>query len=163
MGRSHSGRALRIDAIDAELVRLLQLDARASFRALGGAVGLSTSAAWDRIRRLEEASLLLGYRALVAPSALGPQTDQIIRLELTSISPMAVRRFEDALRGCSDILAARRLGRPATYEMRVASRAATEWIESEVLRFGLKIATLESDFVVEEIVPPRPIPVNRST
>lgn len=59
------------DEIDRRIVELLATDGRMSYTDLGKATGLSTSAAHQRVRRLEERGAILGYAAVVDPDALG--------------------------------------------------------------------------------------------
>ena len=60
-----------VDQTDLLLLEELQHNARTSFSELARRVGLSTPSVIDRIRRLEESGVLLGYRAEVNPAALG--------------------------------------------------------------------------------------------
>lgn len=60
-----------LEPLDARIVRLLAEDGRLSFTELGRRTGLSTSAAHQRVRRLEERGVIAGYSALVDPEALG--------------------------------------------------------------------------------------------
>jgi len=60
-----------LDPMDARILAVLQEDARLSMRELGRRVGLSAPAVTERVRRLEEAKVLLGYHALVSLAALG--------------------------------------------------------------------------------------------
>ncbi|HEX5512279.1 MAG TPA: AsnC family transcriptional regulator, partial [Actinomycetales bacterium] len=57
-----------LDSTDWAILRELQADARTPVRALGEAVGLSPSAVAERKRRLEEAGVVSGYRAVVDPA-----------------------------------------------------------------------------------------------
>ena len=57
-----------MDAIDREIVRTVQHDARISYRDLGRAVGLSPNAAADRLRRLLRSGVLR-ILAVVDPGA----------------------------------------------------------------------------------------------
>ena len=57
-----------MDAIDREIVRIVQHDARVSYRDLGRAVGLSPNAAADRLRRLLRSGVLR-ILAMVDPGA----------------------------------------------------------------------------------------------
>ena len=54
-----------------QIVRLLLEDGRMSFTDVGKATGLSTSAAHQRVRRLEQRGIIKGYRAVVDTDALG--------------------------------------------------------------------------------------------
>ncbi len=62
------------------LLQELQQNARISYSELGQRVGLSAPAVADRIRRMEEAGVITGYRAEVDISKLGLPVAAIIRL-----------------------------------------------------------------------------------
>ncbi|MBF4994558.1 Lrp/AsnC family transcriptional regulator [Arthrobacter gandavensis] len=61
-----------MDATDSSIVSILQREARISFAELGRRVGLSTNAAAARVRRLETAGIILGYRAVLAEEEQEP-------------------------------------------------------------------------------------------
>ena len=55
-----------MDTVDSEILGHLRRNGRISFSTLGGLVGLSTNAAAARVRKLEKAGVILGYRAVLA-------------------------------------------------------------------------------------------------
>jgi Lrp/AsnC family leucine-responsive transcriptional regulator len=73
-----------LDATGRKLLRALQENARLSYSELGRRVGLSAPAAAERVRRLEEAELIIGYHAEVDPAALGYGVMAFIRLTTTT-------------------------------------------------------------------------------
>jgi Lrp/AsnC family transcriptional regulator, leucine-responsive regulatory protein len=60
-----------MDSVDLKLLKLLQANGRATQLELSKEVGLSQPATAERIRKLEERGLILGYTALVDATALG--------------------------------------------------------------------------------------------
>jgi Lrp/AsnC family transcriptional regulator, leucine-responsive regulatory protein len=60
-----------LDERDLEIVAALQDDARATYADLGKRVGLSASSVHDRVRKLEQAGVIRGYRADIDPEAIG--------------------------------------------------------------------------------------------
>src|SRR5438034_2015026 len=68
-----------LDAVDWRILEALQKDARLSYRELGRRVALSAPAAAERVRRLEDARIITGYRADVAVDRLFPVT-AIVRI-----------------------------------------------------------------------------------
>jgi Lrp/AsnC family leucine-responsive transcriptional regulator len=60
-----------LDDAGVQILRNLQENARISFSELGRAVGLSSPAVAERVRRLEETGYIKGYRAIVAPEKIG--------------------------------------------------------------------------------------------
>lgn len=62
---------MRIDHLDMRLVEALLDDARVTNRVLAARIGLSESACLARLRNLERAGIIIGYRAVVAFERLG--------------------------------------------------------------------------------------------
>lgn len=61
----------QLDDLDSKILGELQHDARLSMRELGRRVGLSAPAVTERVRRLEDRGVILGYGARVSPAELG--------------------------------------------------------------------------------------------
>jgi Lrp/AsnC family leucine-responsive transcriptional regulator len=68
------------DATDWRLLAELQRDGRASYAELARAVSMSASAVTERVRRLEEAGVIAGYRATVHPERVGLTVMAFVRL-----------------------------------------------------------------------------------
>jgi Lrp/AsnC family leucine-responsive transcriptional regulator len=60
-----------IDAIGKKILAELQENGRIGFAELGRRVGLSTPAVMDRVRRMEDTGIIVGYRAEIDPSKVG--------------------------------------------------------------------------------------------
>jgi Lrp/AsnC family leucine-responsive transcriptional regulator len=72
------------DAVDASLLHELQRDGRQSIAELARTVHMSNSAVAERVRRLEEAGVISGYRAVVDPERLGLGILAFLRLRYPS-------------------------------------------------------------------------------
>ena len=71
---------ITVDGTDWRLLDELQKDGRASYADLARAVSMSPSAVAERVRRLEEAGVIAGYRATVDPSRVGLDVMAFVRL-----------------------------------------------------------------------------------
>ncbi|WP_203566471.1 Lrp/AsnC family transcriptional regulator [Aestuariimicrobium ganziense] len=60
-----------MESTDRQILALLSADGRMSYTDIGKATGLSTSAAQQRVRRLEQRGLITGYHASLSAEALG--------------------------------------------------------------------------------------------
>lgn len=60
-----------LDSIDWKILRELQQDSRLSFNELGRRVGLSSPAAAERVRKLEDTGVITGYGARVDRAKVG--------------------------------------------------------------------------------------------
>lgn len=60
-----------VDDLDARILRLLNSDARKSFREIAKAVGSSLSTVSNRVRKLEEEGVITGYIPVLSEARLG--------------------------------------------------------------------------------------------
>ena len=73
------------DDIDRKILNELQLDARVSFAELGRRVGLTTPAVIERVRKLEDAGIIIGYRAEIDTAKVGLPITAFIRMSITGV------------------------------------------------------------------------------
>ena len=71
-----------LDAVAWKILEALQHNARMSFAELGRKIGLSTPAVAERVRRLEEAGIIIGYHAAVDTAKVGVPIRVLVRLTI---------------------------------------------------------------------------------
>lgn len=71
-----------MDITDHKILEFLQKDGRISMKDLGKIVGLTSPAVSERVKRLEEAGVIEGYKAIVNPDALGRVIKAFIHISL---------------------------------------------------------------------------------
>jgi Lrp/AsnC family leucine-responsive transcriptional regulator len=74
-----------IDEIDWKILKELQENARITFAELGRRVGLTTPAVIERVRKLEDAKVITGYRAEIDTAKVGLPITAFIRMSITGI------------------------------------------------------------------------------
>ena len=74
-----------MDKIDRRLLTSLEENARLSFAELGEQVGLSKTPCWQRVRDLERAGVIRGYRAEIDSVQLGLQVQAFVHVTLSSV------------------------------------------------------------------------------
>jgi Lrp/AsnC family leucine-responsive transcriptional regulator len=74
-----------IDEIDRKILNELQEDARISYAELGRRVGLTTPAVIERVRKLEDAHVVTGYRAEIDTAKVGLPITAFIRMSISGI------------------------------------------------------------------------------
>jgi Lrp/AsnC family transcriptional regulator, leucine-responsive regulatory protein len=94
-----------LDTTDRRIICELGQNARIPFAELGRRVSLSSPAVAERVRRLEQAGVITGYRAEIDPRALGYQLTAIVRVkpavrQLSKIAALAadIPQVEECLR-----------------------------------------------------------------
>ncbi|HUU61813.1 MAG TPA: Lrp/AsnC family transcriptional regulator [Acidimicrobiia bacterium] len=109
---------MRLDDIDWALLDELQRDGRAGLRELGRRVGLSAPAVTARVRRLEAAGIITGYRAVVDPRALGLPVLAFVRVSGAG-GVEADAEFMATARAIPEIREVHRVTGAETYLLRV--------------------------------------------
>ena len=107
-----------VEEVDRALVDLLRRDGRMSYTDLGKAVGLSTSAVHQRVRRLGERGVIRGYSAQVAHEALGMPLTAFVAI--TPFDQSAPDDIPDRLRGIGEIEACYSVAGEANYLLPLA-------------------------------------------
>lgn len=106
-----------MEAADRQIIDLLREDGRMSYTDLGKAIGLSTSAVHQRVRRLEERGAITGYAAVVDPSAVGTPLTAFV--SVTPLDPREPDDIPDRLRDIPEIDACYSVAGDANYLLRV--------------------------------------------
>jgi len=71
-----------LDDVGWKILHQLQQDARLSFAELGRRVGLSTPAVLERVRRMEDTGIILGYHAELDAAKVGMPITAFIRISV---------------------------------------------------------------------------------
>ena len=88
----------RLDAIDWKILKELQDDGRMTNVELARRVGISAPPCLRRVRALEEAGFIKGYRALLDEKRLGYEVTVFAMVHLTSQADADLKAFEDFVR-----------------------------------------------------------------
>ena len=89
---------LRLDEIDWHILRELQVDGRITNVELARRVGISAPPCLRRVRALEEAGIIRGYRTLLDEKALGFDVTVFCFVSLSSQADADLAAFEERVR-----------------------------------------------------------------
>ena len=144
-----------LDDTDWGLLMALQQDARLSFAELGRRVGLSPPAVTERLRRMEDTGVLVGYRAMVAPKAIGLDLRVLIDLTTTPQQYPAVITF---MEDCTAIQSAHHVTGGASFRIEafVPSIMALEDLVGQLSVYGQTKTSIVLSSPVQKTVLARP-------
>ncbi|MBW8481884.1 Lrp/AsnC family transcriptional regulator [Actinomadura parmotrematis] len=144
---------VNLDATDWAILTELQRDGRVSLTELGRRVSLSTSAATERVRRLETAGVITGYHARVDLAKAGLPVTAVVRLKYPGNRHTPLH---DLLRDREEILECLRTTGEDCYVLKVAapSLAHLERTVDELLELG----STTTNLVYSEPLPYRGLP-----
>ena len=140
-----------LDDINQQLLDLLQVDGRLSYRELGDRVGLSAPAVAERVRKLEVAGVITGYRAMVDYEQLGFPIQCIIRLN----TPRMASGVDEKLQGLPEVIEANRVTGSESHVIRARVRS-TAHLE-ELLHKLWEDGDSTTSIVTSSPVPRRPM------
>jgi Lrp/AsnC family transcriptional regulator, leucine-responsive regulatory protein len=95
-----------LDEINRKLLGELQGNARLTLAELGRRVDLSPPAVADRLERLEEEGVIVGYRAEIDPKALGYALSAVIRIRP---APRELRKVADLAQETPEVVECQRI------------------------------------------------------
>lgn len=89
--------AADLDRFDRAILRVLATDGRISATELARRIGLSKSPTQARLKRLEEAGVIIGYRALLDPIRMGLSHVAFVEVRLSDTRESALQAFNRAV------------------------------------------------------------------
>lgn len=142
-----------MDRIDRKILDLLAADARLTGEQIGERVGLSPSAAHRRVKALEEAGAILGYRARLSRAARGNPSTVFVQVTLTDQRQATMLAFEAALARTEQVAEAYLMSGPSDYLVKVLVRDddSYERIHREILSALPGVQRLISQFTIRTL------------
>jgi Lrp/AsnC family leucine-responsive transcriptional regulator len=143
------------DDIDAQIVRAVSADGRATLADISHLVGLGTSAVQARLRRLETRGVITGYRALVDAEAIGKPLSAFV--EITPLDPAQPDNAPELLEHLAEIEACHSIAGDASYMLfvRVATPRALETLIRDI-RLAASVRT-RTTIVLQTFFENRPV------
>ena len=125
-----------VDAKDLDIVMALQDDARATYADVGKRVGLSASAVHDRVRKLERAGVIRGYRADVDPETVGLGITALVAV--TPFDPGQADDLPERVAGFPEVQDCYSVAGEANYILKVRTRSTSD-LEDLIRRLREKV------------------------
>ena len=112
----------RLDERDIAILSILSVEGRISKTELARRVNLSATPCWERLKRLEQAGLIRGYRAEVALERIGPHVTVFVLCELDSHKTESFDAFERSIRRYDEVTYCWALGGGYDYLLQAVTR-----------------------------------------
>jgi len=153
---------MELDRYDRQILRQLQEDGRLSNQELADRIGLSPSPCLRRVRALEEAGVIAGYRALADAKALGLSLMALIHISMDQHTPERFEGFEAAVKDIPEIMECLLItGQSADYQLKVVVRdmdAFQELLLNRITRIP-GVTGVHSSFVLRRVVDKTALPI----
>ena len=111
-----------LDKFDVAILVHLQLDARQTNAELASRVGLSAAPCWRRVRALEEAGFITGYRADINRHKIGLGVLAFVRLDADRNNGDATRQLEESIKKMPEVVSCHYISGAGTFELQVVAK-----------------------------------------
>lgn len=150
------------DRYDRQILQVLQEDGRISNQDLADRIGLSPSPCLRRVRALEEAGIIAGYRAVLDARKLGLTLIALIHISMDRHTPERFENFEAEIRAIPEIVECLLItGQDADYQLKAVVRdmdAYQELLLDRITRIP-GVTGVHSSFVLRRVVDRTALPV----
>lgn len=113
---------IELDRVDKRLLAELTSDARLSVAELARRVGLSKTPVQARLKRLEEQSVIRGYRAMLDPVKLGLDHVAFVEVKLNDTREKALKEFNDAVAEVGEVEECHMIAGAFDYLLKIRTR-----------------------------------------
>ncbi|MGA7981486.1 MAG: Lrp/AsnC family transcriptional regulator [Chromatiaceae bacterium] len=153
---------MKLDRYDRRILEILQEDGRISNQDLAERIGLSPSPCLRRVRALEEAGIITGYRALLDAQKLGFNLVALISISMDRHTPERFARFDAAIAAIPEVLECLLItGRDADYQLKVIVRdmeGYQDLLLNKITRIQ-GVSGVHSSFVLRQVIDRTNVPV----
>ena len=150
---------IELDEMDRRVLRALVADASQTAGALRRALGLSQSATWRRIRRLQDAGVIAGRRLELDREKLGLGVTVFLGVKLATKGRVGLEDFERAVRAIPEVQTVQHVLGLYDYRLRVVARDISDF--ERVLRRRVMtlpgVGNIEANVMLSEERLPGPL------
>ena len=144
---------MNLDSTDRSILEALQRDGRLSNVELASQVHLSESACLRRVKALEKAGVIQGYRASVDPASVGLPDNVFVSVGLARQEQADLDAFEAAVRRVPEVMECYLMTGDYDYLLRVVAAGAADYerIHRQHLTRLPSVARVRSSFALRVV------------
>jgi Lrp/AsnC family leucine-responsive transcriptional regulator len=152
---------MKLDDIDRTLLGLLQQDSKQTTKLLAQKCGLSATAVYERVRRLENIGIIKGYVALVDNNTVSKGLRVFCQVALNQHVKPNVLQFEKEILQLKEVVSCYHIGGAYDYvlEILVADMASYREFMVNKLTAIAHIGSTQSSFVISEVKHTTAVPI----
>jgi Lrp/AsnC family transcriptional regulator len=113
---------LELDAIDAEILSILQADATQSIQDIANQIGLTNNPCWRRIKRLEERGVIERRAAIINPKIIGLSSTLFVSIRVDTHEGQWLEQFAHCINQIPEIIECHRISGDVDYLLKVIVR-----------------------------------------
>ena len=148
------------DETDRALLRRLQIDASESLESLADKCSISTNTCWRRIKRLEEAGVIMGRVVLVDPEKVGLGQVVFVSVRTSDHSSEWLEKFAKAVKSMPEVTEFYRMAGDVDYLLKVNTRSVGDYdrVYKQLIE-KIELADVSATFAMECIKNSTELPI----
>jgi Lrp/AsnC family leucine-responsive transcriptional regulator len=154
---------MTLDRYDRQILEILRTDGRINNQDLADRIGLSPSPCLRRVRALEDAGLIVGYRAVLDARKLGLTLMALVHISMDLHTPERFANFEASIAVLPEVLECLLItGQDADYQLKVTVRDMDHYqalLLDRITRIA-GVTGVHSSFVLRRVVDKTAVPVS---
>lgn len=142
-----------LDAIDLRILDALSKDGRLSVRELADVVGLSPTPCQRRVKKLQDAGVIIGYGAKIDVSKLGYQMVVFVFVTLERQTDAALKTFDEQVKQFEGVTDCYVMSGDSDYMLRVVTRnldTLQDFLKNKITSVP-GVASVRSSLVLQQV------------
>ncbi len=150
-----------MDPLDKKILQQLQRKSKITTKALASELGLSPTAVYERIRRLERSGVIKGYVALLDPGKVGRDFRVFCQVKLSKHVQDQIGTFESEVLRLEEVVSCYHLGGEYDYLLEICVSDMAAYREFMVSRLTAlpQIGSTHSAFVINTVKQTHELPL----
>ena len=108
-----------LDATDRQIIKLLQLNGKATIKEIAKKLNLTTSPVFERIKRLEKEQIIKGYTALIDHKKVNKGQIVFCNISMPNYTDKNIKEFESKVEFMPEVLECYHFAGVVDYQMKV--------------------------------------------
>jgi len=144
---------MNLDKIDKQIVKLLQVDAKQTTKEISNKTGLSVTAVYERIKKLERDEIITKYVAIINKNKVEKNFMVLCRIKLEKHSKAYLTKFETEVRKIDEVLECFNITGDYDYQLKILVKDMDAYREFMVTKLTTleHIGSTRSTFVITSI------------
>jgi Lrp/AsnC family leucine-responsive transcriptional regulator len=144
---------MKLDIIDIDLLNLIQKDAKITTKKLSEMLHLSTTAIYERIKKLEKSGIILKYVTLLNPEKIDKKFVVLCQVKLIQHNNKYMSKFENEVSKFNEVLECYNISGDYDYQLKIVVKD----MQAYRVFLNTKLTTLDyigstySTFIISEI------------
>lgn len=144
---------MRLDATDKHLLTLLQANSKQTHKALSNALGLSVTAVYERIKKLERQDVISGYVAVLDKTKVEKNYVVFCHIKLIQHTKDYISKFEREIAKLDEVLECYHVSGDYDYIIKIVVKDMEAYRQFMVTKLTAisHIGSTHSNFVISEV------------